>query len=64
MVFNTEYELKAHFAAEHGDEMKMSAAQRRQALTIPLQLQYRSRDDEQTEPMVSAHLERAGRNTP
>ncbi|GLC59369.1 hypothetical protein PLESTB_001479000 [Pleodorina starrii] len=59
VVFNTDYELKAHFAAEHGDEVKMSAAQRRQALTIPLQLQYRSRDDEETEPGPSARLERA-----
>ncbi|EFJ45378.1 hypothetical protein VOLCADRAFT_105930 [Volvox carteri f. nagariensis] len=60
VVFSTEYELKAHFASEHGDEVKMSAAQRRQALAIPLQLQYRSRDDEETEPGASARLERAG----
>ncbi|GLI58515.1 hypothetical protein VaNZ11_000251 [Volvox africanus] len=59
VVFSTEYELKAHFASEHGDEVKMSAAQRRQALTIPLQLQYRSRDDEDTELGPSARLERA-----
>ncbi|GIL46701.1 hypothetical protein Vafri_3620 [Volvox africanus] len=59
VVFSTEYELKAHFASEHGDEVKMSAAQRRQALTIPLQLQYRSRDDEDTELGASARLERA-----
>lgn len=60
VVFDTEYELKAHFAAEHGDEVKMSAAQRRQAMTIPLNLQYRSHDDEETEPGPSARLERAG----
>ncbi|KAG2453462.1 hypothetical protein HYH02_001683 [Chlamydomonas schloesseri] len=59
VVFDTEYELKAHFAAEHGDEVKMSAAQRRQAMTIPLNLQYRSHDDEETEPGPSARLERA-----
>ncbi|KXZ52810.1 hypothetical protein GPECTOR_8g196 [Gonium pectorale] len=59
VVFSSDYELKAHFASEHGDEMKMTGAQRRQALTIPLQLQYRSRDDEETEPGPSARLERA-----
>ncbi|GFR43781.1 hypothetical protein Agub_g4897 [Astrephomene gubernaculifera] len=59
VVFSTDYELKAHFAAEHGDQLKMSAAQRRQALTIPMQLQYRSRDDEETEPGPSARFERA-----
>lgn len=52
--------LQAHFATEHGDTFKMSAAQRRQALSIPLNLQYRSRDDEETEPGPSARFERAG----
>ncbi|KAG2439352.1 hypothetical protein HXX76_004711 [Chlamydomonas incerta] len=59
VVFDTDYELKAHFAAEHGDEVKMSGAQRRQAMTIPLNLQYRSHDDEETEPGPSARMERA-----
>ncbi|GAX74773.1 hypothetical protein CEUSTIGMA_g2220.t1 [Chlamydomonas eustigma] len=45
VVFQSEQELKRHFAAEHGDELKMSRAQRREALAVPVQLQYRSRDE-------------------
>ncbi|KAG2498874.1 hypothetical protein HYH03_003066 [Edaphochlamys debaryana] len=59
VVFDSDYELRAHFAAEHGDEVKMTGAQRRQAMTIPLNFQYRSHDDEETEPGPSARLERA-----
>jgi len=40
VVFASEHELKRHFAGEHGDELKMSRAQRREALTIPINLQY------------------------
>lgn len=40
VVFNSEHELKRHFAGEHGDELKMSRAQRREALTIPINLQW------------------------
>ncbi len=39
VVFAPEAELKRHIATEHGDEMNMSRAQRRQALTIPIDLQ-------------------------
>ena len=38
-------ELKRHFASEHGDELKMSRAQRREAFAVPVNLQYRGRDD-------------------
>jgi hypothetical protein len=34
-------ELKRHIALEHGDELKLTRAQRREAMTIPLQFQYR-----------------------
>jgi hypothetical protein len=37
VVFAAEAELKRHFASEHGGDM--SRAQRRQALTVPIQLQ-------------------------
>lgn len=40
-MFTSEHELKRHFATEHGDELKMSRAQRREAFTIPINLQYR-----------------------
>ncbi len=41
VVFAQEHELKRHFANEHGDELKMSRAQRREALAIPINVQYR-----------------------
>lgn len=41
MVFGSEAELKRHTAQEHGDELRLSRAQRREALTLPLQFQYR-----------------------
>jgi len=42
VVFPTEHELKRHVANEHGDELKMSRAQRREAMSIPVNLHYRS----------------------
>ncbi|GBF91964.1 hypothetical protein Rsub_04688 [Raphidocelis subcapitata] len=42
VVFASEGELKRHFAAEHGEEMRMSRAQRREALTVPVNLQFSS----------------------
>lgn len=36
-MFKEELELKQHMAREHGDELGMSRAQRREALTLPLQ---------------------------
>jgi hypothetical protein len=41
VVFPHEADLKRHFATEHADDMNMSRAQRRQALTIPINLQVR-----------------------
>jgi hypothetical protein len=42
VVFPQEAELKRHFATEHGEEMRMSRAQRREALAVPINLQYAS----------------------
>ncbi len=41
IVFKEELELKQHMAREHGDELGMSRAQRREALTLPLQFSVR-----------------------
>ena len=41
VVFETEQEMKRHFATEHGDELKMSRAQRREASSVAIPLQYR-----------------------
>lgn len=60
VVFNNDYELKAHFAAEHGDDLKMSAAQRRQAMSIPIQLQFRDAQASGSEAGPSLREERAG----
>ena len=54
VVFTSEHELKRHFASEHGDELKMSRAQRREAYTVPMNLQYRSRDDTDAQQMADA----------
>uniref|UniRef100_A0A7S3QSY8 RanBP2-type domain-containing protein n=1 Tax=Dunaliella tertiolecta TaxID=3047 RepID=A0A7S3QSY8_DUNTE len=47
VVFPTEHEMKRHFANEHGDELKMSRAQRREAMTIPVNLQFRNSAEEE-----------------
>ncbi len=39
--------------------MKLSGAQRRQALSIPINVQYRTRDDEETDPGTRARMDRA-----
>lgn len=41
MCLAVDVELKRHIALEHGDELKLTRAQRREAMTIPLQFQYR-----------------------
>ncbi|KAI8465214.1 MAG: hypothetical protein J3K34DRAFT_525573 [Monoraphidium minutum] len=45
VVFQGEAELKRHFAAEHGEEMRMSRAQRREALAVPVDLQFAPRPE-------------------
>ncbi|KAK9834275.1 hypothetical protein WJX81_002678 [Elliptochloris bilobata] len=56
VVFAAEHELRAHAAREHGDAM--SRAERRQAMTIPITLQYRR--DEDSAAGVHAGLGAAG----
>ena len=41
VVFASAQELKRHTATEHGGEVKMSRAQKREALSVDIQLQYR-----------------------
>ncbi|GFH23518.1 uncharacterized protein HaLaN_21141, partial [Haematococcus lacustris] len=41
VVFASEQDLKRHMAGEHGDELKMSKAQRREANALPIPLQFR-----------------------
>jgi hypothetical protein len=41
-VFKEELELKQHMAREHADELKMTRAQKREALTIPTQFSVRN----------------------
>jgi hypothetical protein len=40
VVFKDESELKRHTAQEHGDELKLTKAQRREAFTLPVNLQF------------------------
>ncbi|MEW5299479.1 MAG: hypothetical protein WDW36_002493 [Sanguina aurantia] len=47
IVFTNETDLKRHFAMEHGDEMKLSRAQRREAMSIPVNFQLRGRGEEE-----------------
>eukprot|EP00879_Flechtneria_rotunda_P019552 GHRR01020539.1.p1 GENE.GHRR01020539.1~~GHRR01020539.1.p1 ORF type:complete len:855 (+),score=361.96 GHRR01020539.1:259-2823(+) len=47
VVFADENELKRHFAAEHGNDLNMSRAQRRQALTLNIQLNYSRQEQQQ-----------------
>ena len=51
-VFASELDLKRHFAAEHGGEM--SRAQRREAFSVPVQLQYRGREDTDAQQAADA----------
>jgi hypothetical protein len=42
VVFSTEAELKRHFTNAHGSELRMSRTQRREALSLPINLQFRT----------------------
>lgn len=57
VVFAEEPELKRHFATEHGSEMNMSRAQRRNLLSVNIQLNY---SREQEEAQAAAALQRPG----
>lgn len=46
VVFAEEAELKRHFATEHGGEMNLSRAQRRNLLTVNIQLNYAREQEE------------------
>jgi hypothetical protein len=46
VVFTEEAELKRHFATEHGGEMNLSRAQRRNLLTVNIQLNYAREQEE------------------
>jgi hypothetical protein len=46
VVFPEEAELKRHFATEHGGEMNLSRAQRRNLLTVNIQLNYAREQEE------------------
>ncbi|KAF8068299.1 GLG1 [Scenedesmus sp. PABB004] len=56
VVFAEEAELKRHFAAEHGSDANMSRAQRRQAMSINIQLNY----NREAEAAAAAHHTRPG----
>lgn len=58
VVFETEQEMKRHFATEHGDELKMSRAQRREASSVAIPLQYREggRDPEAEAAALTAAM--------
>lgn len=54
VVFLSEQELKRHFVSDHGDELKMTRAQRREAFSMQVQLQYRGRDDSDAQQSADA----------
>jgi hypothetical protein len=58
----SDVELKRHIALEHGDELKLTRAQRREAMTIPLQFQYR--DDQGERGWVSRVWKSGGLRQP
>jgi hypothetical protein len=58
VVFAEEAELKRHFATEHGGEMNLSRAQRRNLLTVNIQLNY-AREQEEAAAAAAA-LQRPG----
>ena len=52
VVFTSEIDLKRHFASEHGGDM--SRAQRREAFSVPVQIQYRGRDEADAQQVADA----------
>ncbi|KAJ9528698.1 hypothetical protein QJQ45_020597 [Haematococcus lacustris] len=60
VVFASEQDLKRHMAGEHGDELKMSKAQRREANALPIPLQFREGQGAAPVPDAMLDLARPG----